>query len=327
MECLFYDKLDNLKVRCNLCPNFCVVSSGCFGRCNVRFNDKGVFKSFSYSKVSSIAIDPIEKKPLYHFLPGSKTLSFGTYGCNLSCDFCQNYSISQSGGGEFRLLSPQEIVDLAVLNGVESISYTYNEPTVFFEFMFETMKIAKLKGLKNVVVSNGFINLDPLKLIVDYVDAVNIDIKSMDDEFYKKFCSVNSVSPVLDCIKFFCSNNVHVEVTHLVIFDDNIDELCEFVSSLDVVLHLSAFYPVYKMVDGYNGTSESRLVDLRDKCLDKGVKYVYLGNTNVSNDTLCECGAVLVKRDGYDVFLNYKDGICLNCGCDIMHLIKINIKV
>ena len=327
-EASYYNVLDEDKsiVQCGLCPNNCVISDGKTGSCRVRKNISGKLFCLNYGKLVSASTDPVEKKPIFHFMPGSMTFSIATVGCNLHCKFCQNYQISQSDEIFGEKYSPEMVVSMAKKHGLESISYTYTEPTIFFEFMLDTAKLAKRTGMKNIVISNGYINREPLRELAKFVDAVNIDLKSMEDSFYRKYCGVSAgVSPVLDTIQYLVSAGVHVEVTNLVIEPLNSSEklirsLCKEICSIspDIPLHFSSFCPVYKMIEGFNVTNRDVLLKARKIAISEGLKYVYLGNISAENNTYCGgCGKMLVKRYGSDVKVFYGAAhvpVCPECG-------------
>ena len=284
-EAKYYKKLKDEFVQCCLCPKNCVIKNGEYGNCNARKNISGKLYSMVYGKLVAVHIDPIEKKPLYHFMPGSKVFSIGTNGCNLHCKFCQNWEISQVKADENgNAVNPKKVVEECVKSGCEIIAYTYNEPTVFYEYMLETAKLARERGLKNVMVSNGFINEKPLRELVKFIDAVNVDLKGFDDNFYKKYCGA-LLEPVLNSLKIIYNSGIHLEITNLIIHGLNddfkmIDKMCKWiVSNLseEVVLHFSAFYPQYKMMD-IERTSKGVLIKAKDIALKNGLKNVYVGN-------------------------------------------------
>lgn len=317
-EALFYQKLPDSKVRCELCPRTCFISEGLTGFCRVRKNIEGKLYSLVYGKACSISIDPIEKKPLFHFLPGTRALSFATCGCNFACKFCQNYEISQ--GEPFgEKLSPRDIVELAKVNKVESIAYTYTEPTVFYEYCFDTMKLAKKEGIRNVWVSNGYINPMPIKKLAPFLDAVNIDIKG-NEEVYSALCFA-SLKPVLKSILEFKKNKIWIEITSLIIpgkndSDEWMGDNSKWIKDNlgpETPLHLSRFYPRYKLLEVKPTpiSTLKRLYTVAKKNLD----YVYLGNVFESSyeSTYCrKCGKVVIRRQGYAV--DYENSICRNCG-------------
>lgn len=279
-ECLFYEKKDHNAVRCVLCPQYCLIENGYTGFCNARHNKNGVLYSQNYGIVTAYGIDPIEKKPLSNFYPGSKILSIGSYGCNLKCPFCQNYSISQQKK-EGVSTTPQNIVDIATheKNNL-GIAFTYNEPMIWYEFVLETAKLNKMKGKKNVLVTNGYINEEPLKELLPFVDAMNIDLKGMSDQYYKEICQ-GRLQPVLDTIKTSCKQ-VHVEITTLLVTDniddmDQVKAIAKWLSDIDseIPLHLSRYFPRYHF------DKPATEIDFMKKAkleADKYLKNVYMGN-------------------------------------------------
>ena len=324
-EAFYYKKLKNKVVNCNLCPTNCVIKPGNFGNCGARKNVDGELFSMVYGKPVSVNVDPIEKKPLYHFFPGSYSLSIGTLGCNLHCLHCQNYDISQAKADGFSVneVMPEEIIETALRNNCKSISYTYNEPTINYEYVLETVKLARKKGLKNVMVTNGYINIEPLRDLYPYIDAANIDLKSIDGEFYKKICSVR-LNPILDAIGEIKKIGTWVELTNLIIPGHNdskkqIEKLVLWVKGKlgdRVPLHFSAFYPTYNMLD-VERTPDKTLIMARRVALDTGLKYVYIGNSSLegAGDTLCpKCRKLLIKRDWFKVSSNkISEKLCPYC--------------
>lgn len=282
-EAYYYEKCDNKEVHCLLCPHGCRIKPGNAGVCRVRKNIDGLLYSLNYGRIASISVDPIEKKPLYHFHPGSSILSAGTFGCNLKCSFCQNWSIAQNEP-ETIGISPGQLVQKAIgaeKYGSIGIAYTYNEPSIWYEFVLDTAKIAKEKGLVNVLVSNGFINLEPLRELLSFIDAMNIDVKAFTASFYKKICQ-GSLEHVKASVAEAASH-CHVEVTTLVIpgLNDSfgeIEELAEWLSSIsdEIPLHLSRFFPNYLMTD-IGPTPVETLKIARSHAL-KHLKHVHLGN-------------------------------------------------
>ncbi len=330
-EALFYRKLDAQKVQCQLCPHFCAIADGKRGICGVRENRAGVLNSLVYGKIVAESIDPIEKKPLFHFLPGSTSYSISTVGCNFRCDFCQNYGISQVRGGtgdEVRGMgedrTPEQIAGAAAESRCRSISYTYTEPTIYFEFAYDTAKLARARGLKNVFVSNGYMNPPVAQTIVPYLDADNIDLKSFSDATYRKVCG-GTLAPVLETLKLMKKNGIWVEVTTLVIpgLNDSKEELTEIARfikqelSADTPWHVSGFYPTYKMLDHPRTTPES-LIAAREIGLSEGLNFVYSGNLPIpgAEDTYCpKCRQLAIRRSGFTVLENrLKDGKCGACG-------------
>lgn len=279
-EALWYEKLDNDIVHCHLCPHNCKIVEDKSGICKVRQNNKGTLYSLNYKKATSIAMDPMEKKPLYHFHPGKYILSIGTYGCNFRCGFCQNHEISQNTlGGQ--TLDIDELIKICKSKpNCVGIAYTYNEPTIWYEFVLECAKKFKEANLANVLVTNGYINIEPLKELLPYIDAMNIDLKSMNDEFYKEICG-GRLEPIKNTIKE-AIENCHVEITSLIIptkndSPKNMEELSKWIASLnpDTPLHLSRYYPAYKMQ--IPPTDPMTLLELKDVALQH-LKHVYIGN-------------------------------------------------
>jgi pyruvate formate lyase activating enzyme len=321
-EALFYKKLTGKNVKCGLCPWRCTIADGAKGYCRVRKNEKGRLYSLVYGLPISVAIDPIEKKPLFHFAPGTKCLSIATVGCNLRCLFCQNYTISQEYGevhGE--KMSPEEVVALAKSYGVEGISYTYTEPTIFYEYALAIMKLAKKAGLYNAWVSNGYTNPEPIKKMAKYLDAVNVDMKG-NDAFYKKVCGGLGIAPVFEALKAYKKNGVWVEVTNLIIpgYNDSpaeIAKLSEWVAQnlgKETPLHFSAFYPQHKLADA-KPTPAATLEKAVGIARAKGMKWVYAGNVygNKYESTWCwKCGTRMIERAGFDV-LSFA-AKCPKCG-------------
>lgn len=317
-EAQFYEKLDQQRVRCQLCSKTCLIKEGELGFCQTRQNRDGILYADQYGRVCSINQDPIEKKPLYHFYPGREILSISGNGCNLKCQFCQNWQISQRKTPT-QSLSPEEAVTLAKQSNSLGIAYTYAEPLVWYEYVLETSKLVHRAGLKNVLVTNGEINEEPLRQLLPFVDAMNVDVKSMDDAFYQKVCRGN-LEPVLRTVeisKDFC----HLEITNLVIptlndSQENFENLCSWLASLDdkIPLHFSRYFPQYKM--DIPATPEETLRKAREIALGK-LKYVYVGNIAKEDwaDTFCpQCKKKAIGRRGYQLqFINYKNGRCGIC--------------
>ncbi len=278
-EALFYEKAANQSVKCRLCPHHCVIGEGKVGLCGVRENQGGKLYTLNYGKLSALQIDPIEKKPLYSFMPNTQTFSVGSYGCNLGCVFCQNFRIAKSVP-ETVAKEPEEIVLLAEKMGTPSISYTYNEPAMFYEFVYDTAKLAKQEGLKNVMVTNGYIEKEPLQTLMPYMDALNIDLKSFRDETYQKYCN-GHLSPVMDTIRFACRHS-HVEVTTLVVTEMNDDEeelveLFQWLAAVDenIPLHLSRYFPRYRY--DKEPTEVSFMQKMKQEA-ERFLNHVFLGN-------------------------------------------------
>ena len=324
-EALYYQKLKNRLVQCQLCPEYCTIKPDNFGNCGARKNIQGKLYSLTYAKPVSIAIDPIEKKPLYHFLPGTKALSIGTLGCNFHCLHCQNYDISQSRADQFigKEVQPKDIVKAAIKNKCKSISYTYNEPTIFYEYVLETAKLAKKQGIKNTMVTNGYINKEPLKELYPLIDAANIDLKSLDEDFYKKICKAK-LKPVLEAIKKISKTKTHIELTNLIIPAHNdskqqIETLVKWIKQnlgTKTPLHFSAFYPTYKLLYTPRTPPET-LLKAKEIAKKQGLKYIYLGNTNLqdSGSTYCpKCSKLLIERTQFEVQKNnIKNNSCPYC--------------
>ena len=325
-EAMIYEKLKDTDVRCHLCNHNCLMKNRHRGICAVRENREGVLYSLVYGKIISRNIDPIEKKPLFHFLPGSTSLSIATVGCNFSCKHCQNYEISQyPRERRFSIpgkdTSPEEIVTAASQNNCASISYTYTEPTIFFEFAYDCARLAKEKGIKNVFVSNGYTGKEAIKVIAPFLDANNIDLKGS-DQFYRDICGAR-LDPVKDTIRLMKELGVWVEVTTLIIPDLNdsekdLTDIAEFISSVDPAIpwHVTQFYPTYKLLDKPH-TPVKTLRWAREIGFKAGLKYVYEGNVpgEGGENTYCHaCKETLIERFGYSISLNrIKDGRCPKC--------------
>ena len=327
-EAMLYDRLEGQRIECRLCAHRCVLRAGQFGICGVRQNVEGTLYTYVYEEVIAAHIDPIEKKPLFHFLPGSLALSIATVGCNFQCPFCQNWEISQtrlSGGGpELRsnYLPVEEVVRQAKLNRCASISYTYTEPTIFFEYAYDVARLARGEGIKNNFVTNGFMTAEALETIKPYLDAANVDLKFFREEKYKKVCKAR-LQPVLDSIKKMKELNIWVEVTTLIIPGENdsreeLQEMASFLASVDpdIPWHLSRFHPDYKYLNS-QPTPISTLRLARDIGREAGLNYIYLGNVwGEGENTICPgCGALLIEREGFAVRENrIKAGHCTDCG-------------
>ena len=327
-EAMFYETIEGGKVKCNLCAHRCLISEGKRGICTVRENVEGRLMSLVYGRVIAAHVDPIEKKPLFHFLSGSYSFSIATAGCNFKCLHCQNYEISQyprehpSDKVPGTEVTPEEIVASAIGHGCKSISYTYTEPTIFFEFAYDTARLAKEKGLKNAFVSNGFMTPESAEAIIPYLDANNIDLKG-DAEFYKKICSAR-VEPVKDTIKLMKERGVWVEVTTLVIpglndSEEVLKDIACFIREVDPDMpwHVSRFYPTYKLTDR-DGTPVETLRRAREIGQECGLRFVYEGNVPAEKgeNTYCPgCSELLIERAGYRIIKNdLKSGSCPSCG-------------
>jgi pyruvate formate lyase activating enzyme len=302
-EALYWSKQHGNAVRCNLCPNFCLIKEGCFGSCRSRKNVSGVLVAVNYSRTVSLQMDPIEKKPLYHYYPGSQILSLGANSCNLHCDFCQNYEISQADCPT-QVLAPEELLDILLRKGLQQVAFTYTEPFTWFEYILDCGKLLTENGIRLVLVTNGYVNQEPLKEILPYIDAMNIDLKSSRPEFYQKTCQ-GKLEPVLETIRT-AAKHCHVELTNLLIpgLNDSADEISELVDFVAEVkpalpLHFSRYHPSWKCAQP--PTPESTLFKAYEIASAK-LDYVYLGNlaSGEYSDTHCPaCRALLISRSGF----------------------------
>ncbi len=322
-EAMFWEKVDKGKIRCELCAHHCLIKDGSRGRCNVRENRDGRLYSLVYGKAASLVSDPIEKKPLYHFHPGTKALSYGTIGCNLSCEFCQNASLS-NGDPETTYLTRytvEEIVEQALK--YDGIAWTYNEPTVSYEFSYDVFREYKRRsGGYTVYVTNGYIESEPLKQLASYLDAMNIDIKAFHDEFYKKIVG-GRLRPVLDTAKRAVKLDIHVEVTYLIIpgHNDDSKELSDFSDWVkknlgeDTPTHFSRFHPDHLMRD-VPPTPSNKMEEARVIAAESGLNYVYLGNLPADNNTRCpDCGTTILCRSYFSSGKpKLTNGECKKCG-------------
>jgi pyruvate formate lyase activating enzyme len=324
-QALYYKTLKDNKVQCVLCPWNCVIPEDKRGNCGVRQNKDGKLYSLVYGKAVSTHVDPIEKKPLFHLQPGSLAYSIGTVGCNLHCKHCQNYSISQATPEELpgTDLPPQQVVDQAIRENCSSIAYTYTEPTIFYEYMLDTAKLAKKKGIKNVIVSNGFINEEPLKELCKHIDGANIDLKCFNNKFYRDITTAR-LEPVLNTLKILKQKKVWLEITNLIIPTLNEDlseikKMCKWIQNNlgnNVPLHFTAFYPTYKLTD-ISPTPADILTKARNIAKEIGLHYVYIGNTYVEGgeNTYCpECNEVVIERVGFSVSENRLKNRKCTCG-------------
>ena len=325
---MFFEKFGDKLVNCNLCSHRCsYIAHSKRGICGVRENRNGNLYSLVYGKVVASAVDPIEKKPLFHFLPGSKSYSIATVGCNFHCDNCQNYDISQLPKERNRIigreLSPEDIIFAAIENKCESISYTYSEPTIFFEYAYDIARLASKKGLKNVFVTNGYITEDALREINPYLDAANIDLKSISDDFYRKNCGAR-LQPVLDSIRLYKSLRIWIEITTLIIpsLNDSEEEfrkIANFIKELgeETPWHITQFHPTYNLIE-LPSTPITTLRKARDIGLETGLRYVYEGNVpgETGENTYCpNCNKILIHRFGYQIQeKKLKNSTCSYCG-------------
>ena len=332
-EAVLWDAGEDKKVRCKLCNWRCVIGEGKLGRCAVRRNIDGVLYSLNYDKVCSANPDPIEKKPLFHFQPGSRSFSIATMGCNFQCEFCQNWQISQAAIEDGRIdgqaLSPQQIVEAAVRTNCKSIAYTYTEPTVFMELCADCGRLGKAKGLANVFVSNGYQTKEAIDFAAEWLDGINVDLKSFSEDYYKRLCKAR-LQPVLDTISYIAKEtNIWLEITTLLVpgendSDEELKKLADFIVSeagADVPWHISRFIPQYKYLDSVPTPLESLE---RAEAIGKaaGLSYIYPGNVPgaKSESTFCkDCGKMLIERVGYRIVSNIiENSCCPECGTKVL---------
>lgn len=325
-EAMLYKKLKGNKVQCELCAHQCLISPGNKGICAVRENKGGVLYTKAYNKVIATNTDPIEKKPLFHFYPGTQAYSIATAGCNFRCKFCQNWRISQLSKhweGEFpgKNLPPELIVENAKGSGAVSIAYTYTEPTIFFEYAYDTAKLAQKEGLKNVFVTNGYQSPETIEKMTGLIDAANIDLKSFRDSYYQEVCGAR-LQPVLDSIQLMHKKDIWIELTTLVVPGQNdsekeLTEIAEFISSIgeNIPWHISRFHPAAKM-----GNSQPTPIETLERAAEigkeAGLNFVYLGNIpnhNLENTYCPNCGKLVISRRGYSAQNYLKDNKCPNC--------------
>lgn len=334
-EAYLYDRLDDDTVKCKVCSHRCTIKDGKRGFCQTRENTGGTLYTLIYGLVSSEAVDPIEKKPLYHLLPGSRSYSLGTIGCNFRCMHCQNWNISQARLEEsyVRYISPGDAVNNALGSGSKSIAWTYNEPTIWYEYTYDTAKLAKEAGLKTIYVTNGYITPEALEHISPYLDAFRVDIKAFNDEFYKKTCSAK-LKPVLESTQLAKKLGIHVEIINLVIptLNDSPEEIkamSEWIRDsvgTDTPVHFTRFHPDYNMTQ-LPPTPLRTLERAYDIAKKAGIKYVYLGNVfdHEYENTYCPaCRKLLIKRAGFGTVANdlTKDGACPICHEHIEGIMK-----
>jgi len=329
-EAMLYQELSDKRVRCDLCSHRCVIADSKRGICGVRENKDGTLYSLVYGKIVATHVDPIEKKPLFNFHPGTRAFSVATVGCNFKCAHCQNAEISQMPAEHNRIIgqeiSPEKIVKAAEKNDCKSIAYTYTEPTIFMEYAYDTAMLASKRGIKNVFVTNGYMTEKALRTIHPYLDAANVDLKGFTEEHYQKICAAR-LKPVLDTLKLMKELDIWVEVTTLIIptindSDEVLRNIAEFILSLGVETpwHVSRFHPTYKMLD-LPPTSVQSVIRARQIGLEVGLRYVYSGNIpgDEGEHTYCyNCGKVLIPRYGYQLEeIRIEDSRCKYCGAAI----------
>ena len=326
-DAMLWEALDGQKVRCHLCGHECEIAAGRCGICRVRQNVAGTLRSLNYEWVVAVNVDPIEKKPLFHFLPGTRSLSVACAGCNFQCEFCQNWQISQSprrGTPRGQAVSPEQIVTAAANYDCASISFTYTEPTVFFELAYDSAKLAHERGILNCFVSNGYMTPRAVEAIAPHLDAINVDLKAFRDETYRKIMKA-SLQPVLECLKALVAAGIWVEVTTLVVpgmndSDEELKDIAGFIAGelgRSVPWHVSRFHGDYKMT----AAPATPLATLQRACRigkEAGLKHIYSGNVPGSADenTYCpSCGHTLIERVGYSIrAVRIRDGACEACG-------------
>lgn len=328
-EGVLYDELPGKKVKCNICSHRCTISEGKTGICRTRQNREGKIYTLIYNIVSSEAVDPIEKKPLYHFLPGTLSYSLGTIGCNFRCQHCQNWNISQASPVDSHTfeITPETAIKRALASGSKSIAWTYNEPAIWHEYTFDSAVLAKEAGLKTIYVTNGYITPEALRRMAPYLDAFRVDIKSFSEDFYKKTCGAR-LAPVLESTKLAKELGMHVETITLIIptKNDSKEEITHIVRWVhdnlgeDTPMHFTRFHPMYKM-DSLYPTPIETLEMAYDIAKNEGMRFVYLGNVagHKYENTYCpKCNTLLIDRNGFRVSrINTMDGKCPDCGEEI----------
>lgn len=315
----YFERLGNEVVKCVLCPHNCIIHPNSTGICKARKNYYGVLYSINYAQTVTISLDPMEKKPLYHFHPGASVLSIGCNSCNFSCSFCQNYSISQFEVKTFEV-SADKLIELCKKHDCNNVAFTYTEPITWYEYVYDTAKLLQAYDINTIMVTNGFINEEPLRKLLPYIDAMNIDLKAYNKEFYRRFCN-GKLDDVLRSIKI-ASKGCHLEVTNLLITGENdsiedVTRVSKFISSIDpdIPVHFSKYFPHYKMHKPQ--TAEAILIEA-EKAAKKYLNYVYLGNIITDSNTYCpNCGHLLVDRVR-PIKVNINHEKCPSCG----HFIK-----
>lgn len=324
---IIHNVLRSMKIRCTICPKGCELVLGEIGDCRVRQNIDGKIQCITYGRPCAIQIDPIEKKPLYHFLPGTQILSIGTAGCNLHCKQCQNASISQSAFTTAETISPREIAERTKQKNLRSIAYTYTEPLISYEFTKDCCEEAAHLGIKNILVTAAFINPNPLREICRFVDAANVDLKSFSDHFYREICDAH-LNPVLKALEIMKASGVFLELTNLLIptLNDSEDEtkmLCDWVVEKlgeSTPLHFSRFFPQHQL-NHLPPTPVETILRAREIAIEAGLRFVYVGNMQdgAGESTWCpECGTCLIERNGYQIGkIKLSAGTCPDCGTEI----------
>ncbi len=316
-------------VQCVLCPHLCTLAPGERGRCSVRLNLGGELISLVYGRPVAVNIDPVEKKPLFHFMPGTDVFSIATVGCNLKCEFCQNWEISQALPEDVTSydMPPEAVIENALAYGCEAIAYTYTEPVVYFEYTRDCARLAREAGIMNILVTAGYINRGPLSELAEYIDAANVDLKSMSDAYYRNICG-GTLQPVLDTIIHLKESGTWVEITNLIVptlndDPDEVDALARWVldnTGEDTPLHFSRFFPMYRLTN-LPPTPLDTLQGARERAKAIGINYVYVGNavTPEGMQTKCpECSETLIGRHGYMITENnILNGNCGNCSAPI----------
>ncbi len=322
----YYKVLNENTIECLLCRHHCHIKEGKTGICGVNKNENGELKNLVYNHPAALNIDPVEKKPLYHFIPGSQILSIGTVGCNFKCPFCQNWRISQTNeiNDEIGDITPYDMMNIVAKYRCQGVAYTYNEPSIFYPYAKDIGELVALKGAKNIFVTNGFESVEEIE-DMDWLDAANIDLKSFNKEYYKKVLKGN-LDDVLDTIKRMYEKGIWIEITTLLIEGENdseeeLNQMAKFISSIsvDIPWHLSAFHPDYKMLD-INATQVVTLQKAYKIAKSYGLRYVYFGNVDIPDVTNCpNCNEELIVRDRYEVLKNIitDKGTCPTCGTKI----------
>lgn len=322
MTAMFFDKDSD---KCSLCSRRCHIPEGKAGFCRVRRNVGGELESLTYGKITAAALDPIEKKPLYHFMPGSSTFSISGFGCNFTCLHCQNYQLSQDISIDYEKAEPIDIVNAAENCRAKSISFTYNEPTVSYEYYYDICREAKRRKIKTAFITNGYMTEEALRELSKYLDAIRIDLKAFTDEFYNKICGGAKLQHVLDTITLSKELGLHTELVTLLIpgLNDSMSEISDMISweienlGTKTPHHFTAFTPMYKMTDRHR-TTEKTVIGACRLAEEMGLLYPYAGNiySDTGSSTICpKCGAELIRRFGFSAeVIGIKDGCCINCG-------------